>query len=436
LLNQHPQIALMYECDVWDFPRTLSGRRFRGDWLERQEFYNQVLSRHRLIWGKNLRGLEQVRTPDDLYRCHSGMKSAALWGEKSPHYGARLAQLREQYPHGTFILVWRDPVEIYRSIRAAGKKSAFFGRSGMLHRLIYQQEQMIRQAAQLTRVGARVHHVSYDDLVDRTEGVCRDVCGFLGLGFDAKMTGLDRADFSAIYDAPQHEHLKRGIIERQRYSGAGITHAESAKLQRFRRRWQRLTGRQLGPTPKEPAGREPSAMELTRHLVMGRVLFAAENTKRLAFEFLPLQWLRTYRQFKFWLESDADAGAKNPIGQQFRHHAITILASLFLLAAIVFADYLSGPDISMGPFYLAPCAVLALVVGRGWGTIAVLLCTVSITCFRDVLSPHFHSMSKLVMFWNMSMRFIFFQIFVLLLARIRRDLTRTPDAAQRNLSLD
>jgi hypothetical protein len=52
------------------------------------------------------------------------------------------------------------------------------------------------------------------------------------------------------------------------------------------------------------------------------------------------------------------------------------------------------------------------------------------------MSPHFHSMSKLALGWNISMRFILFQIFVLLLARIGRDLTRTPNAELRNPSLD
>ncbi len=63
LLNQHPQVALMYECDVWNFPEAFSGIRFKRDWLRRQEFYNQALSRHRLTFGDSLRGLERVRLP-------------------------------------------------------------------------------------------------------------------------------------------------------------------------------------------------------------------------------------------------------------------------------------------------------------------------------------------------------------------------------------
>ena len=66
LLNQHPEIALMFECSVWDFPEALAFVRFRHDWLARQEFFNRALSRHRLVYGGSLRGLENVRTPEEL----------------------------------------------------------------------------------------------------------------------------------------------------------------------------------------------------------------------------------------------------------------------------------------------------------------------------------------------------------------------------------
>ena len=140
LLNQHPDIALMYECDVWDFPGVGMRQRFSGDWLERQEFYNQALSRHRLIFGGKLNGLENIRTPDDLYRTHGQSKDARLWGEKSPVYAARLAQLTRQYPHGSFILIWRDPVQVYRSIRVAGTKNPVLPSSEYRNRLIFHQE--------------------------------------------------------------------------------------------------------------------------------------------------------------------------------------------------------------------------------------------------------------------------------------------------------
>ena len=130
LLNRHPEVALMYECEVWSFPESLCGMRFRGDWLWRQEFYNQALSRHRLIFGGSLRGLEQVQTPGDLYRVFSESKDKQLFGEKSPFYCVRLQWLAQRHPGCRFVLLWRDPIEIYRSVVRAGRKEPFFRRRG------------------------------------------------------------------------------------------------------------------------------------------------------------------------------------------------------------------------------------------------------------------------------------------------------------------
>ena len=413
----------MYECDVLDFPGMARWRRFSGDWLERQEFYNQALSRHRLIFGGKVRGLENIRTPDDLYRCHGSSKDARLWGEKSPVYATRLAQIFRQYPQASFILIWRDPVEVYRSILVAGKKTPFFRRPGMLHRLIYHKEKMIHEAGRLQRAGARIHHVGYDDLVDRTEATCRTTCDFLGVPFDEKMSKLERADFSAIYQEPQHEFLRRGVIERQNYFDGMVAPAEAAKLRRFRARWERLSGRRLGAvcSADEP---EANLVERLYHRIAGGFFFATENTKRLAFEFLPMAWLRTYRLFKSWLFSHDQQSNRPSIGEQFRQHGITVLASFVLWGAIVWLDYVTGPEIIVGPLYLIPCAALALVVGRGWASVAAALSAIAITAikFNDGRTHHFDYSTTGVMVWNLFMRFIFYQVFVLLLDRIRVEL--------------
>ncbi len=425
LLNQHPQIALMYECDVWDFPSVAGRRRFAGNWLERQEFYNQALSRHRLIFGGTLRGLENVRTPDDLYRCHGKSKAARLWGEKSPVYAPRLARLARQYPHGSFILIWRDPVEVYRSILAAGKKNAFFRRPGILHRFIYHQEKMVREARQLQRAGVRVHHIGYDDLVDQTEAACRAACDFLGVPFNEEMLQLQRADFSAIYRGPEHEFLRRGVIERQNYSNENVPPAEAAKLRRFGNRWQRLGGQRLGAAGGTASVPEPLPLERLYHGVAGGFLFAMENIKRLAFEFLPLTWLRTYRLFKSWLLSSGESPQGVSFKQQMQQHGVTIVSSFLLWAAIVWLDLLTGPEISLGPLYLLPCAMLALVVGRGWASIAALLNAITITFLRfseSRAAGRLNVPMDLILVWNVFMRFVFFEIFVLLLDRIRLEL--------------
>src|SRR5215471_2691173 len=103
ILNQNPGVALMYECDVWNFPSPLLNHRFRQNWAERIEFYNQALSRHNLISENDSTGLQKIRVPVDLYRAFAGMKGAAVSGEKSPFYCDRLVQLHGEYPGAAFV---------------------------------------------------------------------------------------------------------------------------------------------------------------------------------------------------------------------------------------------------------------------------------------------------------------------------------------------
>jgi hypothetical protein len=421
----------MYECDVWDFPHLFSTRRFQGEWLERQEFYNQALSRHRLVFGGGLRGLENIQTPDDLYRCHSEHKGAAVWGEKSPVYSVRLSRLGERYPQGSFILVWRDPAEVYRSVKLAGEKSPFFGRPGMLHRLIYHQERMIREAAELECAGVRVYHVNYDTLVDDTAEVCRGVCQFLGLEFEPRMACLERADFTAVYHAPQHDFLRRGVIERQPVARDMVNPACAQKLARFRNRWERLAGRALGLKSDVTAAGEPGWAELRWHQGAGAALHGWDNLKRAGFEFLPLPWLRTYRQFRDWLVARDGFGRKTTLGGELRQHAVTVAASFLLLGLVALFDYATGPEISSGPLYLLPCAALALVAGRHWATVAAVATALSATLFREGSAHHYHLWLTGPTVWNLAMRFIFFEVFVLLLARIRCDLSEPTSSGGR-----
>ena len=209
ILNQNPQVALMYECDVWNFPRPLLPIRFRRNWAKRIEFYNQALSRHQLIQPKETRKLDGIRTPLDLYRAFGARKGAAVCGEKSPFYCDRLEQLHQQYPSAFFIFVWRQPAEIYRSVLKAGQTSRFFGKPGMLSRMIYHQEQAVHQLALIEKKGARILRLSYAEIVEQTEKTSRAACAFLAVPYDAQMLQLNQADLSAIYREPHHAYLPK-----------------------------------------------------------------------------------------------------------------------------------------------------------------------------------------------------------------------------------
>ena len=431
LLNQHPQMAFMYECDAWNFPELFTAARLRGNWLARQEFFNQALSRHRLIYGGSLRGLENVRTPDDLYTEFGKGKGAALWGEKSPFYCCHLERLAKKYPNSPFVLIWRDPVEVYRSIVCAGRSTRFFRRPGMLSRLILYQEEMILQAAALEKAGTRVHHVTYADLIDKTSEVCRDACEFLGVPFDSHMLDLHSADLSAVYHSAQHNHLRSGVIQRQDMAKNIVAPPIAAKLERFRNRWSRLNPVAFQPKTPGTDAVEPSFWERARHRLAGKLLCLWDDTKRVLFEFLPFVWLRTYRETAQWFLVSRGGGAepKVTLRRQIAGNWLTILVAIVSIVVLERIDSLN-PHFSLLPFYMIPCAILALTMNWRWGTAAAIITA----CIGPALLWRVdESFAQFEVFlWNSAMRFLLYEFCVIILDRIRREVSsRRTENVQR-----
>ena len=409
----------MYECDVWNFPRAFSGLRFRHDWRERLEFYTNALSRHRLVPKDSVCGLENVRTPDDLYRAFAEGKHARIIGEKSPFYCDQLSELARQHPGASFILIWRDPVEIYSSIEETARNSRYFRRRGMLSRLIYYQEEMICGAADLVRLGSRVHHVTYSDLIDRTEDTCRGISRFLEIEFDPRMTDLAGADLSAVFRAPHFEYLRLGKIGR-RQEKHQTDQRIVQKLQRFHNRWGRLRRELLNLQNDVGQESEPGLVERAYHRLAGRLLCGMDGAIRVGFEFLPLPWLRTYRQAKAWFnEGNVAPDQRRSLREEFFSYKETILASLVVLILVLVADYFTTAAVSLMPFYIIPAAILALVVNRRWGTIAAALSALSWPLLQNVDNPLVNLKQPGVWLWDTFMRFLVVEIVVLLLERIR-----------------
>jgi hypothetical protein len=419
LLNQHPKIALMYECDVWNFPRAFSALRFQRDWRERLEFYTNALSRHHLGVTDSEGGAGNALTPRDLYRAFAKAKGAQIMGEKSPFYCDRLRQVAQNHPGASFVLIWRDPVETYSSVEESARGARYFRRPGMLSRLIYYQEEMIRGAAELVRSGHRVHHVTYADLIDRTEESCRRLCDFLEIEFDARMMDLAGADLSAVFRAPQFEHLRGGKI-RRRQEKLQPDPRIVQNLARFNNRWNRLRHELLDFDDITSTGPEPRALARFYYTFTGRLLCALDGGIRVCFEFLPLPWLRTYRQAKAWFtEKKPAANQRSSLTTEFADHKETILASLIILGGVGVADHLTGAAVSLMPFYIVPAVILTLVINRRWGTFAAVLSALVWASLQNLDNPVVNLSHPGVWLWDALMRFLVVEIVVLLLERIR-----------------
>ncbi len=358
------------------------------------------------------------------------MKGAAVSGEKSPVYCSRLEQLHREYPQASFILVWRDPVEVYRSVLKAGQTSRYFGRPGMLSRMIYQQEQLIRQAGRIEKNGARIFRVSYAAIVDETEAVCRNLSGFLGVPFDRRMLELSKADLSAIYPSPHHDYLRRGIIERRKYSEELVSPAVARKLGRFRHHWEQQQAGWLNPAATPASQSKPGPVEFAWHNGLGRALTIYDSLVRAVFEFMPLTWMRAYRLLKNWVVNPPSGALdeKTSLIKDFKQHWFTILSATALLGVIVFCHFHANPHLMFILFYAIPCVLLALVVNTRWATLFVLACSFISPIVQYDGDSDYRSTG--VFLWNFFSRFILLEIITLTLGRIRMEFSKTGDRAE------
>lgn len=209
LLNQHPDVALMYESDLPLFwPLFLMPRR---NWPERWNFWNSSLDRHRIADQEaELRRITDIRTATEMaYRAYAARNGGTIWGDKSPSYYSYVVRLARLFPAARFIIIWRHPAEICRSILNASTTAPWFRRKGMLLRALLGCEMLRKGVDVLKSRGVAVHELTYGQLVAEPETALCRICGFLDIPYDPKMTSLGDADRSAVY-AGQHHDLVRG----------------------------------------------------------------------------------------------------------------------------------------------------------------------------------------------------------------------------------
>jgi hypothetical protein len=316
LLNQHPQIKLMYEDELPLLWPLFLGGRARADWRERWEFWNQALSRHKLKL-------------DDLPRDVPGLREAcqAAWsayapegairGGKSPSYFDCLPRIAEEFPEAKFLVVWRDPADVCRSVMRA-RSDSFFAKRGMFLRALLGCRDLKHGYDVLVARGVQVHSVQYEDLVADPAAVMQDVCGFLDIAFDRRMASLHGADRSAIYDAGHHEMVNSEKIiaghKKPEVLPAEIRH----KIDCYIAHWRRESG---GAWPSLTESETPSAapgIGFAFERIVDRVLYRSLRTfdQLIAFLYcyLPIEILRNYRTAK--AGSVAGPRSEKPISEK------------------------------------------------------------------------------------------------------------------------
>jgi len=295
LLNQHPRIALMYEGNLPLLWPLFRDGKTKQDWLERWEFWSGALSRHKI--DTHVLPSEFPSLPaavEVVYRQYAGL---AQWGCKSPHYFDYMIRLAKDFPKGRFIVIYRDPFEICRSVVRAGQTSSWFAKPGMPLRALLGYHEMKKQAGRLVRIGAHVHELQYEDLVRDPPTALSAICNFLQIPFDARMTSLESADRSAIHDSAHHAAVKGKQIREFSNRSEVLSSSLRKKIQRYVNFWHRQYSGlwPAHPEPNHADTAEAGLMERSVDTILYHALRAYDWAVILFYCFAPLRMLRTYR---------------------------------------------------------------------------------------------------------------------------------------------
>ena len=300
LLNQHPQIGLMYESDMLTLAPLFYIPRKSSWWLNKVDSWNGALTRHKI---------DAAAIPKDIsdlpgaFRAvaqqYASKKGANVWGCKSPTYFDCMNQLAGWYPNAKFIVIWRDPADVCRSIVRAAEKASWFAQPGMDLRAILGYRRMKQEADELVRRGADIYQVQYDELVRDPATTLNAICEFVGIPFDPKMATLEGADRSAIYNGEHHSGVKSSSIVAKRERPEVLSPELKSKVERYVVYWRKESG---GTWPLNAAVSEgtqaASLAERTSDAIRHKILRTADLIVPFAYSAVPTPLWKKYREMK------------------------------------------------------------------------------------------------------------------------------------------
>jgi LPS sulfotransferase NodH len=300
LLNQHPQIGLMYESDFFLLSPLFLLPRKASSWIAKVDSWNGVLTRHKIDASdipENTVGLPNAFRA--VAQQYARKKGATIWGCKSPNYYDCMNQVADWFPDAKFIVIWRDPADVCRSIVRAAEKSPWFAQRGMDLRAVLGYQRMKQEADQLVRRGLAVHQLQYDDLVREPVASMTAICDFIGVAFDPRMTTLESADRSAIYDGAHHSGVKSAAIVANGERPEVLSPELKSKIERYVVFWRKqYEGKWPVNAAVSAATQAASWFERTRDWLRHGLFRGLDLAVPVLYSLVPTALWRRYRQVK------------------------------------------------------------------------------------------------------------------------------------------
>lgn len=300
LLNQHPQIALTYESDLFLLRSLFDDAGSKADWLERWEFWNSALTRHQVNAAEIPSGLTSYSSAAESVWKQYAQRSGddTLYGDKSPNYFDCMQELAQEFPTARFIVIWRDLADTCRSIVRAARGSSFFAKRGITHRALLGYRRMKHDCDALERRGVALHQIQYEEMIASPETVMKGICSFLEIPYDPNMTSLENADRSAIYEAPQHDGVKSAKIGRQGKREEVLSPELKGKIKRYIALWKQESNGAWPRFPEQSNDTKPDAIEQVQDEIYFRALRSFDRFTAWVYCHAPIEILRSYRGAK------------------------------------------------------------------------------------------------------------------------------------------
>jgi hypothetical protein len=302
LLNQHSQISLMYEAELPVLRPLFMLRGGKSDWTKRWNFWNSALDRHQISADEIPDSVKDLASAvRAVYGQFALRKGATIWGGKSPNYYDSLGRLAEEFPQAQFIVIWRDPADICRSILRAAEKDTWFSKRGITHRALFGLERMKQECDRLVSSGVPVHQIEYEDLIYRPADLMQGICRFLEVPFAERMASLQGADRSAIYEGEHHEGVKSEKIAGKKPRPEVLPVALKRKIQRYTSFWRTQYGGAWPPVSadlRDEPVKIPGMLERVKDRLLFRALRSLDAAVVYIYCFAPLWLLGKYREIK------------------------------------------------------------------------------------------------------------------------------------------
>lgn len=305
LLNNHPQICLLYESDILAMGPLVWPSLRRHVWAERIDFWNRVLSRHGLdpvrsgLPGRVRSNVEAFEAVADAYA--RSKPGATYLGGKSIRYCHCLGDIAKTFPDARFIVLWRPMAEIADSVRRSGQTSRYFMGVHRRRQLLQQYCELMDGVVMLRRMGRAVHEISYRALVTAPADASRQLCSFLDLPWSAEMLSADPNKSGAIPDEAHHFHARYSPLGELPPHTPELPAAWASKIQAYEAYWaKRFAGRPASPAVRsELAPGHPHrffALERLADFALYRAHLALRYAKEVIYRYAPFRWLRWYRR--------------------------------------------------------------------------------------------------------------------------------------------